>query len=198
MNDIIIEDLDEHHYLQTIKSLRMLKWFNSTNSCLNARYLIRTDDDSFLHIPNIISHINSVPNAWVNYIGGQLHLEDKVISDPSSKRFAPEDWWSNYYYPPYVTGPLVVVSSEAVPKLLSASVTVPLHHLEDVFLFGMVAFEQCGILPNNMPGIVFNSPHWMVRLKMALSWRDLTKTNLAFNIADDIDFIEELYKQAIS
>lgn len=190
--------MDEHHYLQTLKTLRLLKWFNSSNSCLNARYLIRTDDDSFLHLPNILSHINSVPNAWVNYIGGEMHLSDSVNSDPDSKRFAPRDWWPESVYPPYVTGPLLVIAAEAVPLLLSASLTVPFHHLEDIFLIGMVGYEQCGILPNAMPGIEYNSPHWIVRLKMALSIRDLTKTNLAFYCAGQIDFIEELYNRAVS
>lgn len=197
--DIIIEELDEHHYLQTLKSLRMLKWFNSSNSCLNSRFLIKTDDDSFLHVPNIVNHINSVANAWVNYIGGELHLTDGVTSDPDSEQFTPADWYSEATYPPFVTGPLVVICSEVVPLLLSASLKLPFfHNLDDVFISGILAFDQLQIVPNNIPRIESNNWQLVVRLKMALSLRDLAKTNLAFYCAGEPDFIEELYNQAIA
>jgi len=194
--DLIIEHIEENRYLLGLKTLLMLKWF--TNNCPEAKYLIKTDDEMFLNVPNIVSHINSVPQAWVNYIGGQLHLNDPVDRNPYSKSFAPYDWWPGAEYPPYVTGGLTIMSSEVVPILFNASLTVPLYHLEDIFLTGIIGFDKLNLIPSNIPGIESGVPKWIVRLKMAFSLRDLAKTSVAFHCPEDPDFIKDLYNQAVN
>jgi beta-1,3-galactosyltransferase 1 len=195
--DIIIEDLEENYYLLAVKTLRMLKWFSS-NCASRAQYFMKTDDDMFIHFPNLISHINSVPNQWVNYIGGQVHIRDPVNRDPDAKWFAPQDWWPDPYYPPFVSGALTVIASETVPKLLESSLNVPLYHLEDVFLIAMVAFEKLQILPNEIPRIISNSPEWIIRIRMALSSQDMAKTHIAFHCPNDPDLMRELFGRAFS
>jgi len=151
----------------------------------------------FLHIPNLISHIESVPNQWVNYIGGQIHLKDPVDHNPYSKWFAPAAWWDDAYYPPFVSGALTVINSDIVVPILRASLTVPLFHLEDVFLIGMVAFNQLNLMPNNIPRIESNSPEWIIRIKMTFSREDLAKTYIAFHCPNEPSLIEELYLRSV-
>ena len=65
------------------------------------------------------------------------------MRNPFSKWFTPPKLWdSKAVFPPYVSGLFYVIKGSLVPKLLEASYSVPLDHLEDVFIFGMVASQQ--------------------------------------------------------
>lgn len=58
------------------------------------------------------------------------------------------------YYPNYLSGTGYVMSSDVPRKLLSASLTTPLIHLEDVYFTGICA-QRVGIRPVNHPAFTY-------------------------------------------
>lgn len=66
-NDIIQEDFIDSYNNLTIKSVLMLKWVH--RNCLNqAAFLMKSDDDTFVHIPNVLHYL----------LGGTLPIYEKV------------------------------------------------------------------------------------------------------------------------
>ncbi len=51
-------------------------------------------------------------------------------------------------YPDYVSGTGYVLSGQLIPNLFESSLKVPLFHLEDVFVTGLVA-RKAGVAPEN-------------------------------------------------
>ena len=56
--------------------------------------------------------------------------------------------FSGREYPDYVSGTGYVMSGRLIPRLFDTSLSVPLFHLEDVFMTGLVA-RRAGIVPEN-------------------------------------------------
>ena len=135
-----MENMDEHYYKLTIKTLRMLKWFE--NNCPSSPYFIKVDDDVFLNMRMVVRMLSRLPRDF--QMGGRLLLgRTPDMRNPFSKWFTPPEFWdSKAVFPPYVGGLFYVIRGSLVPKLLKASYHVPLYHLEDVFISGMVASHQ--------------------------------------------------------
>ena len=58
--DIIQIAIYEDFQNLTHKSIHMLQWY--TKYCSNANFLFKTDDDIYLHIPNIVNLLNTTMN----------------------------------------------------------------------------------------------------------------------------------------
>lgn len=52
-------------------------------------------------------------------------------------RYAPSYMYDEQYYPNYLSGAGYVMSMDVAAKLYNASLSIPLFHLEDVYLTGL-------------------------------------------------------------
>lgn len=63
-------------------------------------------------------------------------------------RYSPQFMFDGKEYPDYVSGTGYVMSGKIVPALFENALQVPLFHLEDIFITGMVA-RKTKIVPEN-------------------------------------------------
>ncbi|XP_061197868.1 beta-1,3-galactosyltransferase 1-like [Saccostrea echinata] len=132
-HDIIQEDFIDSYRNLSIKSVALLRWVSQF--CNDAEYVLKTDDDMFIHIRNLISILkNKNPtNAVIGKrINGAMPLRDE-----KSKWFTSVKEYSKRYYPPYCSGTAYVLSGDSVEPLYNVTQRVALFWLEDIYITGI-------------------------------------------------------------
>ncbi|CAD7082475.1 unnamed protein product [Hermetia illucens] len=181
-DDLIQEDfLDTYHNL-TIKSVMLLKWVQKR--CLTrVRFVMKCDDDTFVHIPNLL-HIllgGTVPiyNSTLEYFDaenvnvlasknrltqdkdllmGYMFCFVKPVATVGNKWYSPLYMYSGDTYPNYLSGSSYLMSVDVIPKLFNASLHTALLHLEDVYITGICA-EKIHLRRRQHPLFCFDHAH---------------------------------------
>ena len=134
-NDIVISNFQDSYRNLTLKSISMLHWVSTY--CLNAKYLIKVDDDMSWNLPALL---DSWFRWWIPYPGiiyGNSLLNANVRRNKSKWAVTKEEYgWDTYPY--YVSGPAYVISVNAVPMLVDALDQVHFLSMEDVFITGIL------------------------------------------------------------
>lgn len=133
--DIIQEDFQDTYLNLTVKSVAMLKWVSQY--CNNAKYLVKSDTDTFLNVPNLILKLQEVNIGRV--ILGKIFWNSEVVRDKWSKYYVSKEIYPEERYPDYAAGAMYVISTDIVDHLYRASFRVPLFWLEDVYVNGLLA-----------------------------------------------------------
>lgn len=128
---------------------------------------MKCDDDSFIHVPNLLEilHGKIVPayetktlfdgifesktarnfeepvTANENLLLGYVFHESNPHANFESKWYSPAYMFPGDTYPDYLSGSSYIMSFDIIPKLLNKSLSIPLFHLEDVYITGIVASE---------------------------------------------------------
>jgi beta-1,3-galactosyltransferase 1 len=167
--DIVQVELVEHYNNLTLKSVHMLKLFNTfyKNS---TKFLVKADDDSFINLPNLSKFMISSPptiyegrNISEFFIMGHLfaHPLDRAVhrapADRMNQKYV-DKWITPHYlfndtlYPQFTSGSCYVMTNLAAECLFEKSLNFQFFHLEDVFVTGIVA-EACNLPRLNHPSI---------------------------------------------
>lgn len=133
--DLIFLPVEESYYLLSFKVLSILKW--STDHCPNIKFVIKCDDDMFVNWPNLNEFLISNQNQ-TNLIFGKANEYPEPNRDETSRWYIPYEEYSKDYYPEYVAGPIYIISSDLIPKLLYATSKVKPIYLEDVYITGIL------------------------------------------------------------
>lgn len=149
--DIIQQDFSDTYNNLTIKSVMLLKWILHSN--LSPRYIMKTDDDMFVHLPNLFKVLRE--KGKQKLLLGCLIKGASPIKDRTSKWFVPDVIFSEHTYPPYLSGTGYVMSYDVVPVLYSTALDTPFFYLEDVFITGICA-RRAGLKPENNNGFNFS------------------------------------------
>lgn len=131
--DIIQEDFIDSYRNLSLKSVALLKWVSLF--CNEAKYILKSDDDMFVHIPNLVAILrNRLPvNAVIGCrINGAMPLRDKT-----SKWYASVQEYSKKFYPSYCSGTAYVISRDSIEPLFNVSQSVSLFWLEDIYITGI-------------------------------------------------------------
>lgn len=153
------------------------------------------------------------------FIGGMIHYDRGPHTwNPFSKWYAPPDVWRSVYdraveenkkrgrsttmcedsYPAYAEGNFYVMSSDAVYDILNVSQTVPLYHLEDVYVTGVLATWILKIEKSNIPYISSSSNFFP---KLSYFFYKLftadAKDVIAFHCDNYVELISVIYKESI-
>ncbi|KAK4299274.1 hypothetical protein Pmani_028448 [Petrolisthes manimaculis] len=133
--DMVIEDFVDSYTNLTLKTVFMLKWIRQ--NCPSAQFIMKTDDDIFVNVPNVVRTLTSLTTPKV--LTGNLICGARPIHDVRSKWYTPQYMFRDGHYPNYLSGTAYVLSGELVEPLFSAALSTPYFHLEDVFLTGICA-----------------------------------------------------------
>uniref|UniRef100_A0A336LUZ1 Hexosyltransferase n=1 Tax=Culicoides sonorensis TaxID=179676 RepID=A0A336LUZ1_CULSO len=160
--DILMEDFIDHYANMTLKSVAMLKW--GTAICKkNSKFIAKIDDDEFVNLPNLIHVLlggtlplyadlkyfydyntikimedeNRSPHR--NLLTGYKWNFGFPIRDPNDKYYTPHYLYNQKWFPSYLGGFIYVMSSDVASKLLEGVFSVPLFHLEDIYITGLIA-----------------------------------------------------------
>nr|CAD7194677.1 unnamed protein product [Timema douglasi] len=151
--DVIQEGFLDTYNNLTLKSVMLLKWVTTYCQTAIPSYVMKTDDDMFVNVDNLyrLLHVRSVGTSL---LVGSLICSARPISDTRSKWYAPKYMYSGRIYPNYLSGTGYIMSGDTVGRLYRAALTIPLFHLEDVYVTGMVA-RAAGIRPRDNPSFTY-------------------------------------------
>ncbi|XP_010725819.1 beta-1,3-galactosyltransferase 4, partial [Meleagris gallopavo] len=125
----------------TQKTLLLLGW--AARFCPAAQFVLKADDDSFIHTPALLAHLRSAPSPPPLYYMGRVHYGVSPNRDPRSRHHVPAWLYAPSSFPPYCSGSAYVLSMDAVLEVLRVAPSVPKVIPEDVFI-GLCA-ERAGI-----------------------------------------------------
>ncbi|XP_071958360.1 beta-1,3-galactosyltransferase 1-like [Antedon mediterranea] len=140
-NDIIIGDFDDTYKNLTLKTIQTLKW--STQFCPDANYVMKTDDDMFVHYLNIVQFLAGKTKKKNFAVG--CYMKTKPIRNVRSKWYMPKQIFSKNIYPPFLSGTGYIMSRDLVSRMYKVSSEISYLHLEDVFA-GTI-WEKLGVKP---------------------------------------------------
>ena len=147
--DILRLDYNETYSELVFKTLSSF-WLAST---MNVHFIVKVDDDVYLHVPKMIWWLKTSSLPEKLYAGAvQDGIKLKVIRDPRHKWFVSEQIFNNTWFPPYCNGPFYILSKSALLELLKASPSEGLtpFPLEDAYT-GILA-NRAGIRPVQLNG----------------------------------------------
>ncbi|XP_076101529.1 beta-1,3-galactosyltransferase 1-like [Mytilus galloprovincialis] len=130
--DIILGSFKDTYNNLTYKTMMSFQW--ATKHCRNAQFVMKTDDDVYVHIPGLKRVINENANALQNAVGGRCQRIASPIRDKRSKWYASFESYPDKTYPGYCSGTGYVTSLNVITKIVEISKTVPFFHLEDVYV----------------------------------------------------------------
>lgn len=132
-HDIVQEDFVDSYRNLSIKSVAMLKWVSQF--CAEAEYILKADDDMFIHIPNLVSILKKTRPS--NAVIGCLNNGAVPIRDPTSKWYASYKEYSKRFYPSYCSGTAYVLTKDSIGPIYNVSQNVNMFWLEDIFITGI-------------------------------------------------------------
>ncbi|XP_031468060.1 beta-1,3-galactosyltransferase 4-like, partial [Phasianus colchicus] len=128
----------------TQKTLLLLGW--AALFCPAAQFVLKADDDSFIHTPALLAHLQSPPSPL--YYMGRVHYGVAPNRDPRSRHHVPVGLYPLPSFPPYCSGSAYVLSMAALRGVLRVAPSVPKVSPEDVFI-GLCA-HRAGIPPTHV------------------------------------------------
>jgi len=133
--DIIQESFIDTYANLTVKSLFLLKWFNT--HCDKTQYVMKADDDMYINLDRLYATVQA--NKRPNLLMGSLICNAIPIKDPYNKWYVPQYMFAGKRYPNYLSGTSYLMAKTTVAKLYNASLDTPMFHLEDIFVTGMLS-----------------------------------------------------------
>lgn len=139
--DILKLEYTESYVLLVHKTLSSLRFASK----MDVRFVLKIDDDVYLHFPRMIWWLRTASLPEKLY-GGYLMTKAKPIRKPLHKWHVSKQHYNKTYFPPYCNGPFYFMSRAVVLEVLEASFTEGSSFpLEDVFI-GILA-QKVGVKP---------------------------------------------------
>uniref|UniRef100_A0A452EG18 Hexosyltransferase n=1 Tax=Capra hircus TaxID=9925 RepID=A0A452EG18_CAPHI len=171
--DIMQAAFQDSYRNLTLKTLSGLSW--ADRHCPTARYILKTDDDVFVNVPELVSELVRRGGRWEQWetgVGpprkaewdgsptlgsqpvpllylGRVHWRVHPSRSPGGKHQVSEEQWPPSWgpFPPYASGTGYVLSASAVQLILKVASRAPPLPLEDVFV-GLSA-RRGGLAPTH-------------------------------------------------
>lgn len=144
--DIVQVNIAEDYHALTNKTIAGLLW--ATSRYPDARFILKTDDDSFNVIQRFSDYLLSARQT--NFVGGMCSSGERPHRNPKHQWYVPKDVYSSGIYPVHAKGRAYVLSQDAARTVLSVSPNVRFNSMEDLFVTGLcraTAGLQCVHIP---------------------------------------------------
>lgn len=141
-NDIVQGDFSDCYRNLTYKHVMVLKW--TIYYCPCARYLLKTDDDTFVNAPYLLE----ILNYRLSPLGARNLLMCQLIISGMVKRSYRSKWRVSYseypdrWYPIYCKGWVIIYSPDVIYKLYMEAQVTPYFWIDDVHITGILAGKQ--------------------------------------------------------
>lgn len=156
-NDIIKEDFIDSYKNLTYKTIMGLRW--ATTYCSHARFLLKTDDDMFVNIPNLMRALLKIGDDKLKTtVIGACNQRSAPIRNKKSKWFASSDSYPDRFYPGFCSGTGYATSVSLASDVFKISPHVPFFHLEDVYV--SLCVRKLGYKLQAVPGFNAGRPRF--------------------------------------
>ncbi|XP_041479110.1 beta-1,3-galactosyltransferase 5-like [Lytechinus variegatus] len=129
--DIVQENFHDSYLNLTLKTTMGLKWV--TNFCRHAQYAIKIDDDTMMNQRRFFNKMLTKP-PLTNYAAGKTWVGAVVKRDRKNKFYLSKEEYPFPHYPPYLDGPVYILSTDVVQRAFNVALTMPIFKWEDVYL----------------------------------------------------------------
>ncbi|XP_028967985.1 beta-1,3-galactosyltransferase 1 [Galendromus occidentalis] len=151
-DDLIQEDFFDSYNNLTLKSAFLLKWANYSGCAASSRYILKTDDDMYINVQNLVNVLRVKGKSRM--LLGSLITKAKPVRDFKSKWYVPSYVFSEKMYPDYLSGTGYVMSTDIVSDLLRMTESTPFFHMEDIYVTGLLA-RRLGVRRLNHEGFKY-------------------------------------------
>ena len=128
-HDLVQQSFRDSYRNLTLKTLMGLEWVG--RFCPTAKYIMKTDDDMFVNVTNIL-RLTRQPNLD-KVVLGRCWQSAKPIRNITNKWYASKLSYPEDRYPAYCSGTGYVMSAKVASDIVRVSSSVPFFHLEDVY-----------------------------------------------------------------
>ena len=146
--DIIKEDFRDAYVNLTYKTIMGFKW--AATKCDVAKAVLKTDDDMYINVPNVLNIVRKNLTALQTNIVGFCNQIAGPIRDEKSKWFASVNSYPESFYPGFCSGTGYLMSLNVAKTLYEISPNVPFFHLEDVYV--ALCIRKLGYQLKGFPG----------------------------------------------
>ncbi|XP_014661545.1 PREDICTED: beta-1,3-galactosyltransferase 1-like [Priapulus caudatus] len=141
--DLVQADFGDTYRNLTLKTVMGLRW--ASRYCGNARYLFKTDDDTFAHMNNILRYLRKI-GTRSRYVSCRANDDHRPERDVESKWYVPESLFNETFYPVYCSGAGYILSMDVVSALYEAATRTPSIPVEDAYVTGILT-RAIGVVP---------------------------------------------------
>lgn len=145
--DLIQQDFKDTFLNLTTKLIMQFHW--ASTYCPKAKFVMTTDDDVFVHTPNLVRYLRDMEQQQVSdFWVGHVHRGAPPVRRKESKYYVPLELYHWPAFPDYTSGAGYVMSRDVVAKInrvmgfLNNSM-----YIDDVFM-GMCA-ATCDVHPQD-------------------------------------------------
>ncbi|XP_067661290.1 beta-1,3-galactosyltransferase 1-like [Haliotis asinina] len=129
--DMLMEDFRDSYSNLTYKTIMGLKWASSF--CDNAKFVLKTDDDMWVNVPQILRLVNRNKLILQSRVLGKCG-HGQVMRDRNSKGYITFNEYPSSDYPQYCSGSGYVISIAVAKQIYEISRHVPFLKFEDVYI----------------------------------------------------------------
>ncbi|KAL3311449.1 hypothetical protein Ciccas_009968 [Cichlidogyrus casuarinus] len=145
--DILRYSLVDSYYNNTYKFMVALDLIGDKYP--GSKFLIVTDDDYFIHPPNLYEYLESIhPARYPFYVGGSVWYNAQPLRGVDEKWRISLDDYPFSHFPDYPTGGNLIISTPMARSLAIGMQYVKYMDFDDVLL-GIVLFKL-GVAPDNI------------------------------------------------
>jgi len=157
--DIVQENFVDSYRNLTYKGIMGLKWVSS--HCQHAKFLLKSDDDIFINIFSLITHLKRISSQQGKPIRELLlclvWYRMKVIRDPRSKWYLSPSEYRDDVFPTYCSGSAFIMTTDVASAMFNASFRVPFFWVDDFYVTGLLA-REVGVSHKNFNSVYMLSP----------------------------------------
>ena len=153
-NDILIGDINDNYWNNIVKFYMGQLWA----SLLGTKYTLKTDDDVYVRIPNVINYLVSQGSPPQFYGGGTYH---RAFVIRYGKWKVSEEDYPEKMWPPFNAGAFIIFSADLLDMLMSfIYIRKPLHTDDAYIGVAMRAFKVkvvhilSFVIENNMDTLI--------------------------------------------
>lgn len=157
--DIVQEDFVDSYRNLTYKGIMGLKWVAS--HCQHAKFLLKSDDDIFINVFSLVTHLQRVlvqrRNAVRQLLLCLVWYRMKVMRDPRSKWYLSPSEYPGDVFPTYCSGSAFIMTPDVATAMFNASFRVPFFWVDDFYVTGLLA-REVGVSHENFNSVYMLSP----------------------------------------
>lgn len=152
--DLLLWDFIDVPFNQTLKDLLLLAWLG--RHCPGVSFILRAQDDAFVHTPALLSHLRALPASWARSLYlGEVFTQAKPLRKPGGPFYVPTSFFAGDY-PAYASGGGYVIAGRLAPWLLQAAARVAPFPFDDVYTG--LCFRALGLVPRAHKGFLTSWP----------------------------------------